>query len=672
MEYRLTKAGQCVAATLFIALGAMIYGCSDTASVNPAAELAGLTVNPGTLQPAFNGSTTQYNVDVSTNITSVTITAQPAVAGDTVTINGQTTTSSVITLGAAGTTTPVSIVVSESGTSSKGYTVLLIRAGITGNNSLQNLTVSPGTLAPPFDPNVQVYTVSVAGNVGSVSVAPTLSDPAATMTVNGQVTLLGQGHTIPLNGGGQSTTITITVTAQNGTSKSYLVSVSRGVSNNNTLRSLTISPGTLNFRPDTTSYTVNVASTVTSVTVQSTPADAAASMIVNGQATDSGQARTIALNEAGSNTLTNIIVIAQNGDPKTYTINITRPALAGNNNLSALIVTPGPLTPAFASNRLTYSVDAAEDVTSVTVSATKSDSNAVMSGSVTAGAGTATGQATIPLDGPGTNTVVSITVDAAGQSPKTYTITIERGARAGNNNLSALTVSPGTLAPPFSPSTTRYAVDVSSNVTSVTVTAVPQDTTAGMEVNGQGAGSGQAREIALGEEGSNTTITIRVTPPNGNAKTYTITIERGARAGNNNLQSLAVSPGSLTPAFTAARTRYTVDVESPVTSVMVTAALQDTTAGMEVNGQGTSSGQSREISLGTEGSSTAITIRVIPPNGNAKTYTITVNRASSGDSGNDGGKGNKGGNGNNGGKGNKRNNGNKGDNGNGGDGGQSE
>jgi hypothetical protein len=389
------------------------------------------------------------------------------------------------------------------------------------------------------------------------------------MTVNGQVTLLGQGHTIPLNGGGQSTTITITVTAQNGTSKSYLVSVSRGVSNNNTLRSLTISPGTLNFRPDTTSYTVNVASTVTSDTVQSTPADAAASMIVNGQATDSGQARTIALNEAGSNTLTNIIVIAQNGDPKTYTINITRAALAGNNNLSALIVTPGPLTPAFASNRLTYSVDAAEDVTSVTVSATKSDSNAVMSGSVTAGAGTATGQATIPLDGPGTNTVVSITVDAPGQSPKTYTITIERGARAGNNNL----------------------------------------------------------------------------------------------------QSLAVSPGSLTPAFTAARTRYTVDVESPVTSVTVTAALQDTTAGMEVNGQGTSSGQAREIALGEEGSNTTITIRVTPPNGNAKTYTITVNRASSGDSGNDGGKGNKGGNGNNGGKGNKRNNGNNGDNGNGGDGG---
>ena len=110
-----------------------------------------------------------------------------------------------------------------------------------------------------------------------------------------------------------------------------------------------------------------------------------------------------------------------------------------------------------------------------------------------------------------------------------------------------------------------------------------------------------------------------------------------------------------------------MDVSSNVTSVTVTATHQDTTAGMEINGQGTGSGQAREIALGEEGSNTTITIRVTPPNGNAKTYTITVNRASSGDSGNDGGKGNKGGNGNNGGKGNKRNNGNKGDNGDGGD-----
>jgi len=74
----------------------------------------------------------------------------------------------------------------------------------------------------------------------------------------------------------------------------------------------------------------------------------------------------------------------------------------------------------------------------------------------------------------------------------------------------------------------------------------------------------------------------------------------------------------------------------------VTAAPQDANANVEINGQGIASGQGQEISLGPEGSSTNITIGVNPPNENAKTYRVTVNRASRGDNGNnagnDGGK----------------------------------
>jgi hypothetical protein len=157
-----------------------------------------------------------------------------------------------------------------------------------------------------------------------------------------------------------------------------------------------------------------------------------------------------------------------------------------------------------------------------------------MSGSVTAGTGTATGQAAIPLGGPGTNTVVSITVTAPNQNSKIYTITVERAASASNNHLSALTVFPGTLAPPFNPSTARYKVNVSSNVTSVTLTAALQDSNAGLEVNGQGTSSRQAREISLEAEGSRTNISIRVNPPNGNTKTYTIIVNRASSGNNGN------------------------------------------------------------------------------------------------------------------------------------------
>lgn len=116
-----TVVGPYLATGLLIATGLSVYGCGDSASVNPVVELRSLAVSPGTLEPTFNGATTQYKADLANNITSVTVTAQPAVAGDSVTINGESTTSRPVTLGPAGSTTPVNIVVSESGTNSRTY-----------------------------------------------------------------------------------------------------------------------------------------------------------------------------------------------------------------------------------------------------------------------------------------------------------------------------------------------------------------------------------------------------------------------------------------------------------------------------------------------------------------------------------------------------------------------
>ena len=524
-------------------MGVGTHGCGDSATINPVVELASLTVTPGTLQPAFSGGIIQYRVDVTTDIESVTITAQPAVAGDTVTINGQATTSRVITLGDAGTTTPVSIVVSESGTNSRTYTVLLVRSGLTGNNSLQNLIVSPGTLAPPFDPNLQAYTVNVDNNIGSVTVTPTLSDIVATTTVNGQAALSGQPRTIPLNPAGQSTPITIVVTAQNGTPKSYLVSVSRGVSNNNNLQGLTVSPGTLPFRASTTSYTVNVASDVTSVTVRPTLADTTANMTVNGEVTNSGQAQTIRLNEpAGSNTVINILVIAQNGTPKPYSVNVVRAALGGNNNLRSLTVSQPGLSPTFRADRTAYTLNVGAGIGSILVTASPEDPNATLT--VTSnGQVTTSGQGrTIRLRDAGLSTTINIAVRAPNGSQNTYVIAVDRAdppPPASNNNLSALTVSPGSLSQSFSPGRTSYTVNVDSGVGSVTVTATKADTNAVMSGDvtaGAGTASGSS-VIQLDGAGTRRVVSITVTAPNQSSRTYSVTIERAAQAGNNNLSA---------------------------------------------------------------------------------------------------------------------------------------
>ena len=627
MRYSSTLHERYLAAVLFTAVGLAVYGCGDSATVNPVVELSRLSVSPGTLQPGFSGGTTQYNVALSSDVASVTITAQAAVAGDTVTINGQTTTNSVITLGAAGTTTPVNIVVSESGTNSRTYTVLLVRAGLAGNNSIESLTVSPGDLAPGFDANTQDYTVDVANNVGSITVTPTLSDPAATMAVNGQSTTSGQNRTITLNPPGQSTLITIVVTAQNASNKTYRITVSRGVSANRNLQSLTISSGTLSpaFSASNLDYTVNVANTVNSVTVRPTLADATATMTVNGQTANSGQTRTIQLGSPDSTTPIIIIVTAQNGTQNTYTIVVSRAALGGNNNLQGLAVSPGSLSPSFSASTTSYTVSVASTVTSLTLTPRLQDISATMTVN---GQTTNSGQnRSVTLNGAGSNTLINILVTAPNGTQKTYTVGVSRAALGGNNNLQSLGISPGTLSPSFNANTTSYTVDVGSGMNSITVTPRSQDSNATMTVNNQVTSSGQNRSVTLNGPGSNTVINVVVTAPNSAQKLYTVTVSREALGGNNNLQSLAVSSGTLSPSFNANRTSYTVSVGSSVDSISVTPRLADTDATMRVNGQATTSGQARVISLNGAGSDTDINIVVTAPNSTQKIYSITVERA---------------------------------------------
>ncbi len=523
--------GPYLATSLLIATGLSIYGCGDSASVNPAVELSRLTVSPGTLAPAFNGATTQYSVDLANSVTTTTVTAQPAVSGDTVTINGQASTSRVITLGPAGSTTPVNIVVSESDTNSRAYTVLITRAGLTGENSLQRLSISPGTLDPAFNLNTLNYTVNVASSVATMRITPTVQDPLAALRVNGQAAVSGQAQTIPLNNPGQSTVISMVVTAQNGTPKQYTLVVSRAaLGGNNDLQRLSVSPGSLDpsFSASRTSYTVDVGGRVERISVTAAPEDANAGLAINGQATNSGQARSIELGPDGSSTGIQVIVTAQNGSQKPYLLTVTRAALSADNNLETLSVSPGTLTPGFSSGTTQYAIEVATGVTSVAVTATKSDPDAVITGDIPN-----SGQANIPLDGPGTTKTISMTIAAPNGDTKTYAITVTRLAPSTDAGLSDLRVNAGALTPAFSSGERNYAVDVASGVDSITVTATKSDADARMSALGRtianpGSPTGSVT-VSLGL-GSSTPIAISVVAEDQvSTRTYTITVNRPSR-----------------------------------------------------------------------------------------------------------------------------------------------
>ena len=494
---------------------------------------------------------------------------------------------------------------------------------------LSNLTVTPGGLQPAFFANTTNYAVNAPTSAASVTVTAVPKDNAAIVTINGIVTAAGLGRSVALGSPGSITTILIVVETLNGLETTYTVTVTRLLSSDNNLSTLTVTPGSLApaFTSSTLDYTVNVATIITNVTVSATKSDPNA--VISGDVSSQGQA-TIQLDGPGTSKVISVIVTAPNGDSKTYRITVNRAAPSSNNNLSALSVTPGSLVPAFAANTLSYTVNVATTVTSVNVSATKADADAVMSGDVTAGAGIATGQATIPLDGPGTSKVVSITVAAPSGASQTYAVTVNRAAPSSNNNLSALSVTPGSLDPAFAASTLSYTVNVATTVTSVDVSATKADADAVMSGDltaGAGIATGQAT-IPLDGPGTSKVVSITVTAPSGAFQTYTVTVNRAAPSSDANLSVLTVTGGPLVPDFAPNTTIYTLNVPFSVDSVTVSATKSDPNAVMSGDltaGTGVPAGQATVplIPLLPR----IVSITVTAPNGDVKIYSVTITRA---------------------------------------------
>ncbi|MBX9659333.1 MAG: cadherin-like beta sandwich domain-containing protein, partial [Nitrospiraceae bacterium] len=222
---------------------------------------------------------------------------------------------------------------------------------------LSSLTVSSGLLQPGFLPDTLNYTVDVLTSVASVNVAASPQNATATRTINGVATPVGQEELVPLEAPGSITTIRVVVTAQNNSQNTYIINVNRFGANNANLTGLTVTPGSWSptfTTANTGPYSVDVTSSVNSVTVAATKSDSNATVYINGVL---GTSLPITLPAAPSTTPVNVLVTAQDGvTTKTYVINVNRLG-ANNANLTGLTVTPGSWSPTFTTaNTGPYSV----------------------------------------------------------------------------------------------------------------------------------------------------------------------------------------------------------------------------------------------------------------------------------------------------------------------------
>jgi len=577
--------------------------------INNDASLSGLVLSSGAMDQAFAPGT--FNYTQTTNDTSLTATPTAADSNASITVNGAAVTSGsasqVIAL-ALGINTVTVVVTATDGVGTQTYTVLVTRHSSEAN--LSGLVLSSGALDQSFSPDSFNYTQTT--DATSLTVIPTVVDNGASVTVNGAATTSGAASSaIALTPG--SNTITVVVTAEDGTTtQTYTIAVTR-LNNDAGLLVLNLSSGAMDqaFASGTLNYTQTT--NVISLTVTPTAIDSNASITVNGSTVTSGAASSAIALALGANTIT-VVVTADDGvTTQTYTIAVTR--LNNVATLSSLILSSGALDQVFSSS--TFSYTQTTDATSLTVTPTVTDNNSsvtVNGSAVTSGSAS---QAIALVTGVNTINVAVTAEDGATTQIYTVAITLPPN---DNADISSLVLTTGALDQVFSPSTLNYTH--TTNDTLLNLTATLSDANARVRINGALVASGTLSHAIGLSLGSNTINLVVTAADHTTTQTYTVTVTRLST--NANLSTLALSTGALDQTFSWNTLNYSQTTNA--TSLSVTATLSDTNASMSVNGSVVASGSASSSIALVPGSNT-ITVGVIAEDGStSQSYVVTVTR----------------------------------------------
>ncbi len=354
------------------------------------------------------------------------------------------------------------------------------------NANLTSLIVSGESLSPVFNENTTNYTVST-----------TKSSISINATGDSKATISGLGNKNLAYG---SNKFTIIVTAEANNSKTYNIDINR-IDNRNTnssLSSIKLSYGSINFNSNTTTYNIDLPSSINALTVTAEASDYRAKVTYNPSQTinlDYGQKKPLL-----------VTVTAENGAQTTYTINVTRgDDRSTDNNLKSLTVSNTNIK----FNKSNNYVETVENtISEININATANDSKATVKG------------AGIKQLKDGSN-IFQIEVTAENGSKKVYIITIIRKSLnsdnlSSNNYLSELAVEGFELI--FDKEILGYDFVTYEDIGEIVVTYKAEDEKSVVIFNG---------ETSL-KEGLNQ-IVIIVTAENGQTREYTINIYKDSK-----------------------------------------------------------------------------------------------------------------------------------------------
>ncbi|CAN5383756.1 hypothetical protein BH09BAC6_BH09BAC6_02480 [soil metagenome] len=299
------------------------------------------------------------------------------------------------------------------------------KKAVSANADLANLSLSSGSLAPAFATGTFSYTATVSNVTTSITVTPTTSDPASTVTVNGVTVTSGNPSAdILLNVG--TNVISTIVTSQDGSlTQTYTVTVTRPPSSDAGLANLTPSEGSLNpaFDAGVSSYTLNVHNAATAITIIPVTHDSTSTIKVNGIPVVSGNESAAIPVSVGPNTVIVLVTAQDSITTRADTITVMR-AASSNAALASLSISTGTLYPSFDPAIFCYNTSVANAVSSVTITPVVLDSTATITVNGTA---VTSGAASDPVSlNVGKDTITTVVTAQNGITQLVYTIIVTR------------------------------------------------------------------------------------------------------------------------------------------------------------------------------------------------------------------------------------------------------
>ena len=207
-----------------------------SASASSDAKLVSLIVSSASITPVFSANTMMYSAEVPVNIGATTVTATAAgedeaatsviissdrddEIGSNVDDEGNPNPPNVgihtIDL-SAGDNVITIVVTAEDYKTTETYTVRVARGEVSDDATLFSLSLSGITLIPAFSPGTTMYTAEVEEALETTTVVAMATHPSATVEGTGEKSLT-MGENV----------ISVTVTAEDDTSQTYTVTVTR-------------------------------------------------------------------------------------------------------------------------------------------------------------------------------------------------------------------------------------------------------------------------------------------------------------------------------------------------------------------------------------------------------------------------------------------------------------